>query len=242
MPGCFSCVSPVIPAAHPSVPRSLSPAPIGERESIPPLTRLSREVCPRPRPGSGNPSCHSPIFPAKACPRPRAGSGSPSRRSPVFPAKLVPGPDRGAGVHPAAHPSFPRSLSPAPIGEWESIPPLTRLSHEACPRPRPGSGSPSRRSPVFPAKLVPGPDRGAGVHPAAHPSFPPSLSPAPTGERESIPPLTRHSHEACPRLRPGSGNPSRRSPVIPVKTGIHALWTAIGPAQSAWENRSRRQN
>ena len=44
---------PVIPAAHPSFPRSLSPTPtptptpIGERESIPPHTRLSRE--------SGNP-------------------------------------------------------------------------------------------------------------------------------------------------------------------------------------------
>ena len=149
MPGCFNCVSPVIPAAHPSFPRSLSPAPTGERESIPPLPRLSRE----------------------ACPRPRSGTGNPSRHSPVSPAKLVPGPDRGAGTHPAAHPSsreacprprsgnpsrrspsFPRSLSPAPTGERESIPPLTRLSREACPRPRPGSGNPSRRSPVIPVK------------------------------------------------------------------------------------------
>ena len=201
MPGCFNCVSPVIPAAHPSVPRSLSPAPIGERESIPPPTRLSRE----------------------ACPRPRSGTGNPSRHSPVSPGKLVPGPDRGAGTHPAAHPSFPRSLSPAQIRERKSIPPLTRLSREACPRSRSGSGNPSRRSPVFPAKLVPGPDRGAGIHPAAHASFPRSLSPAPTGEREPIPPLTRLSREACPRPRPGSGSPSRRSPVIPAKAGIHTF-------------------
>ena len=204
MPGCFNCVPPVIPAAHPSFPRSLSPAPIRERKSIPPLTRLSRE----------------------ACPRPRLESENPSRRSPVFPAKLVPGPERGAGIHPAAHPSFPRSLSPAPTGERESILPLTRLSREVCPRPRPGSGNPSRRSPVFPAKLVPGPDRGAGIHPAAHPSFPRSLSPAPTGEREPIPPLTRHSREACPRPRPGSGNPSRRSPVFPMRL-------VPGPARGA---------
>ena len=108
--GCFNCVPPVIPAAHPSVPRSLSPAPIGERESIPQLTRLSHQACPRPRPGSGNPS----------------------RRSPIIPAKLVPGPGpgRGAGVHPAAPPSFPRSLSPTQIGEREYIPPLTRHSRE----------------------------------------------------------------------------------------------------------------
>ena len=45
--GSFNCLPPVIPAAHPSFPRSLSPAPIGERESILPLTCLSRE--------SGNP-------------------------------------------------------------------------------------------------------------------------------------------------------------------------------------------
>ena len=45
--GFFNCLPPVIPAAHPSFPVSLSPAPIGERESIPPLTRHSR--------GSGNP-------------------------------------------------------------------------------------------------------------------------------------------------------------------------------------------
>ncbi len=146
-----------------------------------------------------------------------------TRRSPVFPAKLVPGPDRGAGIHPAAHPSFPRSLSPAPTGEREPIPPLTHHSREACPRPRPGSGNPSRSSPVFPMRLVPGPDRGAGTHPAAHPSFPRSLSPAPIGERKSIPQLTRLSRQACPRPRPGSGSPSRRSPVIPVKTGIHAF-------------------
>ena len=37
-PGCFNCLPPVVPAAHPSFPRSLSPTPIGERESIPPLT------------------------------------------------------------------------------------------------------------------------------------------------------------------------------------------------------------
>ena len=54
---CFNCLPPVIPAAHPSFPRSLSPTPtptptpIGERESIPPRTRLSREACPRPRSG-----------------------------------------------------------------------------------------------------------------------------------------------------------------------------------------------
>ena len=120
------------------------------RPSYPPLTRLSHE----------------------ACPRPRSGSGNPSRRSPVFPTKRVPDPDRGAGIHPAAHPSFPRSLSPAPIGERESIPPLTRLSHETCPRPRSGSGNLSRRSPVFPTKRVPDTDRRAGIHPAAHPSFP----------------------------------------------------------------------
>ena len=79
-----------------------------------------------------------------------------ARRSSVFPAKLVPGTDRGAGIHPAAHPSFPRSLSPTQIGERESTPPLTRLSREACPRPRSGSRNPSRRLPVFPAK--------AGIH------------------------------------------------------------------------------
>ncbi len=206
-PGCFNCVPPIIPAAHPSFPRSLSPTLIGEREPIPPLTRHSRE----------------------ACPRPRSGSGNPSRRSPVIPVKLVPGPDRGAGTHPATHPSFPRSLSPAPIGEREAIPPLTRHSHEnsrfhihtrprgpcaiPAPRARSGSGKPSRRSPVFPAQLVPGPDRGAGTHPAAHPSFPRSLSPALIGEREPIPPLTRHSR--------GSGNPSRHSPVIPAGAGSH---------------------
>ena len=163
-----------------------------------------------------------------------------TRRSPVFPAKLVPGPDRGAGIHPATHPSFPRSLSPAPTGEREpippptrlsreslppapsgereSIPPLTRLSPEACPRPRPGSGNPSRRSPIIPAKLVPGPP-GSG-NPSRR-SFPRSLSPAPTGE--PIPPLTCLSREACPRPRPGSGSPSRRSPVIPAKAGIHTV-------------------
>ena len=42
-PGCFNCLPPVVPAAHPSFPRSLSPALIRERESIPPLTRHSRE-------------------------------------------------------------------------------------------------------------------------------------------------------------------------------------------------------
>ena len=280
--GCFNRVPPVIPAAHPSFPRSLSPAPIGERESIPQLTRHSRQACPRPRSGSGNPSRRSPVFPTKlvpgpdlgagihpaahpsfprslspapigerepippltrpsreACPRPRSGSGNPSRRSPVFPVKLVPGPDRGAGIHPAAHPSFPSSLSPAPIGERESIPPLTRLSRAACPRPRSGSGNPSRRSPVFPAQLVPGPDRGAGIHPAAHPSFLRSLSPAPIGERESIPPLTRLSCAACPRPRSGSGNPSRRSPVFPAQlvpgpdrgAGIHPAAPPSFPAK-----------
>ena len=216
-PGCFNCVPPIIPAAHPSFPRSLSPTPIGERESIPPLTRHSREACPRPRSGKRESIPPLTRLSREACPRPRSGSGNPSRHSPVFPAKLVPDPDRGAGIHPAAHPSFPRSLSPAPIGEREPIPPLTRHSREACPRPRSGSGNPSRRSPVIPAKLVPGPDPGAGIHPATHPSFPRSLSPTPIGERESIPPLTRLSHEACPQPRSGSGNPSRRSPVIPAK-------------------------
>ena len=79
----------------------------------------------------------------------------------------------------------------------------------------------TRRSPVFPAKLVPGPDRGAGIHPAAHPSFPSSLSPAPTGERESIPPLTRLSRE--------SGNPYGLDVELPLdkpkmhgKTGVVA--------------------
>ena len=83
--GCFNCVPPVIPAAHPSVPRSLSPAPIRERKSIPPLTRLSREACPRSR--SGKRESIPPL----------------TRLS----AKLVPGPDRGAGIHPAAPPSCP---------------------------------------------------------------------------------------------------------------------------------------
>ena len=100
-PGCFNCVPPIIPATHPSFPPSLSPAPIGERESIPPLTRLYHEdsrfhIHTRPKGPCAIPA-----------PRARSGSGNPSRRSPVFPMRLVPNPDRGAGIHPAAHPSFP---------------------------------------------------------------------------------------------------------------------------------------
>ena len=86
--------------------RSLSPTP-WERESIPPLTRLYREAC-RSR------KLKHPV---------RRES---SRRSPVS-REACP---RADPVIPAAHPSFPRSLSPTPIGERESIPPLTRLSRE----------------------------------------------------------------------------------------------------------------
>ena len=103
-------------------------------------------------------NCVPPVIPAAHRSFPRS-SPTPIREResipvhPPFPRSLSPTPI-GAGIHPAAHPSFPRSLSPTPIGA--------------------ASGNPSRpsRSPVFPAKLVPGPDRGAGIHPAAHPSFP----------------------------------------------------------------------
>ncbi len=158
--GCYHrgliCVPPVMPAAHPSFPRSLSPTQIGEREYIPPLIRLSREACPRPRPGSGNTSRRSPVFPAKFVPGPDRGAGTHPAAHPSFPRKLAPGPDRGAGTHPAAHPSFPRKLAPGP-DRGAGVHPA---AHPSCP---PLTGH-SRRSPVIPAKLVPGPDRGAGIH------------------------------------------------------------------------------
>ena len=116
-----------------------------------------------------------------------------------------------------------------------SYPPLTRHSREACPRPRSGSGNPSRRAPVIPAKLVPGPDRGAGVHPAAHPSFPRNLSPAPIRERESIPPRTRHSREACPRPRSGSGNPYGLDVGLPLdKPKVHGKTGVVAKTKRPW--------
>ena len=85
----------------------------------------------------------------------------------------------------------------------------------------------TRRAPVIPAKLVPDPDRGAGIHPAAHPSFPRSLSPAPIGERESIPPRTRLSRE--------SGNPYGLNVGLPLdKPKVHGKTGVVAKTKRGW--------
>ena len=123
-PGCFNCLPPVVPAAHPSFPRSLSPTPIRERESIPPLTRHSRE--------RGNPYG---LDAGLSSDKPKVHG-----KTEVV-AKTKTPCEAGQGVLVVCYPSYP---------------PLTRLSREVCPLPRSGSGNPSRRSPVIPAE--------AGIH------------------------------------------------------------------------------
>ena len=76
------------------------------------------------------------------------------------------------------------------------------------------SSFPPKRRPipnsiVIPAKHVPDPDRGAGIQkrrPRARPE-PVEGQPFPSFPRSDNPSLTRHSREACPRPRSGSGNP-----------------------------------
>ena len=186
-PGCFNCLPPVVPAAHPSFPRSLSPALIRERESIPPLTRHSRE--------RGNPYGLDAGLPLDK-PKVHGKTG--------VVAKTKTPCEAGQGVLVVCYPSYP---------------PLTRLSREVCPLPRSGSGNPyvldvglsSDKPKVHGktgvvAKTKTPCEAGQGVLVVCYPSYPP---------------LTRLSREACPRPRSGSGNPSRRSPVIPAEAGIH---------------------
>ena len=206
------------------------------RPAYPPVTRLSREACPRPRSGSGNPSLtrlsrgsgnpyvldvglpldkpkvHGKtgvVAKTKRLQGIRAPDARHTRRSPVIPAKLVPDPDRGAGIH--RSPVFPAE---AGIHTF-----LMLDCHWTRPKCM-GKQESSRKLKDFMGSdrcfnLVP------PVIPAAHPSFPRGLSPTPIGERGSIPPLTRLSRE--------SGNPylldvelALDQPKVHGKTGVVA--------------------
>ena len=73
----------------------------------------------------------------------------------------------------------------------------SRHSREACPRPRSGSGNPEAQT--------------ARTSPMSNETVRPEPVEEPTSSRHSRasdnPSLTRHSREACPRPRSGSGNP-----------------------------------
>ena len=129
------CLPPGIPAGHPSFPRSLSPTPIGKRES----------------------TAH-PSYPRSLSPTPIGKRESTAH--PSFPRKLVPDPDRESGnpylLDVDCHWTRPK----AAIGKQG----LSRKTKRSACRPAKQS---------LPAKLVPDPDRGAGIHRAPVPRLVP---------------------------------------------------------------------